>query len=122
MRSYRFQRVLTDAAGQYFFRALPVADGSPERQDLAHAMQSADRAAADVEIRLQWFDPSSSAGGREPDTLATGALNLRALWEGGREMGSAPVQLVDDYQEVTTVTVTTTLLRALERVMPPSRR
>ena len=54
--------------------------------------------------------------------LASGALNLRGLWEGGQDVASQPIELVDDYDERTTLIVSTSILRTLERVMPAGRR
>ena len=99
---------------------IEVPEGSPEQQDLKRAMQFGAKASADVPITLNWYDPSSSGGGDEPEQLAAGVINLRQLWEGRRELTSHRVQLRDDEQEVTTLTISTSIMRALERVM--SRR
>ena len=60
-------------------------------------------------------------GGEEPEQLAFGAINLRQLWEGRRDLASQVVQLVTDDGEVTTLTVSTAVMPTLERVMQPRR-
>ena len=44
------------------------------------------------------------------------------LWGGRRDMQSRQVVLLDDYQERSTLTLSTSVIRTLERVMPPPRR
>ena len=63
----------------------------------------------------------AAMGGDEPEPLAFGAINLRQLYEGRRDMQSQQVQLLTDDGEVTTLTVSTSVVATLERVMQPRR-
>jgi hypothetical protein len=100
---------------------MAVGEGSREQQDLLRVMQSGPRQAADVLLALEWFDASASGGGDEPEQLAFGAINLRDLWEGRRDLASQQVQLITDDGEVTKLMVSTSILPTLERVMQPRR-
>ena len=85
-------------------------------------MQSRSRDAADVTLALEWFDPSASGGGEEPEQLAFGRISLRDLFDQRREMQGQRVELLTDDGEVTTLVISTSVLATLERVMPPARR
>jgi hypothetical protein len=100
---------------------VPVTEGSREQQELMRVMQYGKRETADVSLALEWFDPSASGGGEDPEQLAFGTINLRTLWEGRRDMSHQQVQLVTDDGEVTTLTVSTSVMATLERVMQPRR-
>lgn len=100
---------------------VPVPPGSPEQQSLTRVMQYGKRETADVTLALEWFDPSASGGGDEPEQLAFGAINLRQLWESRRDLASQRVELLTDDGEVTTVVISTSAIPALERVMQPRR-
>ena len=101
---------------------VPILEGSREQQELLRCMQVGDRSAADVVISVAWYDMSASGGGDEPEVIASGTINLRDLWGGKRDMQSRQVALLDDYQEKSMLTLSTSVIRTLERVMPPPRR
>ena len=100
---------------------VPVPQGSPEFQSLTRVMQYGKRETADIVISLEFFDPNASSGGDEPEQLAFGAINLRQLWEGRRDLQSQRIELLTDQGEVTTVTLSTSVIPAIERALQPRR-
>ena len=63
-----------------------------------------------------------TGGGEEPEQLAFGTINLRELWNSKRDLQSAQVELLTDDGESTMLTLSTSVMATLERVMAPARR